>query len=172
MNKARLAVFLILLTIVSWLIWLNIEYDKNLKECERKIGELKEGEILMKPSLKELIKFLQEDKTDEMNWSEEFDCNEFTNTFIRNFADKGYFSCAVALDFEGMSAHALVAVETREGLLLYIEPQDDFIIESLEIGDNYCEKVNWNCELIIKKISSCFEIKVKGNETEEEELSP
>jgi len=40
---------------------------------------------------------------------------------------------------------------------IYVEPQDDKIIFDLKPGDNYCEKVGWDCNLIIKRIIDCFD---------------
>jgi len=120
--------------------------------------------MIYNPTLKELKIFAKEDDTDKREYKNDtFVCTEFTNTFVKNFAEKGYFSCITILTFENKNiGHAIVAINTSDYGLVYVEPQSYKIIYSLEVGDNYCKKVNWNCNFIIKKISNCFEIKVKS----------
>jgi len=115
---------------------------------------------LVNPSFEDLKKFVEEDDTDKFEWKEKvFTCVEFTNRFIMNFAKHGYFSCHAYVEFED-GGHAIVAVNTTDKGIVYIEPQSDRIIFSLNAGENYCEKVGWNCEWIIQKISSCFALKL------------
>ena len=71
---------------------------------------------------------------------------------MKNFTEKDHFSCITILTFENEKfGHIIIAVNTSDYGLVYVEPQSDKIIYSLEIGDDYCKKVNWNCNLIIKK---------------------
>jgi len=127
------------------------EENKNLKSQTR----------LINPTYWELWDFVVRDDTDEQEWSEDFDCTEFSNRFIRNFAEKGFFACIVELDLkngEESFGHILVAINTTDAGLVYVEPQDDTIIPSdkMKIGVNYCSLVDWDCYYEITKISSCF----------------
>ena len=164
------------------LIAKNIETQKNLTEIQTKYNYLKESYIqlseensqlreenknlkaqkgLVNPSYGQLLNFIVRDDTDEQEWSEDFDCTEFSNRFIRNFAEKGFFACIVELDLkngEESFGHILVAINTTDAGLVYVEPQDDTIIPSdkMKIGVNYCSLVDWDCYYEITKISSCF----------------
>ena len=167
------------------LIAKNIETQKNLTEIQTKYNYLKESYIqlseensrlreenenlkaqkgLVNPSYGQLLNFIVRDDTDEQEWSEDFDCTEFSNRFIRNFAREGYFACTTEITFEDDKGHIIVAVNTTDKGLRYVEPQDDRIIEParLKIGENYCDIVGWRCDWndTIKKISSCFELKI------------
>jgi len=130
-------------------------------EIERLRAEYKNS-LRMEIPYKELVKFLEEDDTDEYKYIEENDyfvCVDFSDMLIKRLAEKGYFSCIVYLDFEGSeNAHSIVAVRTKEYGVVYIEPQLDKIIFDLRPGDDYCRKVEQDCYSRIKHIKSCFDI--------------
>jgi hypothetical protein len=144
--------------------------SKDIKNLESRIGslssevsylssrleELKGQKGLVNPSYAELVRFVAEDLTDTLVYTDYFTCVDFANTFVKNFRNRGYYSCVAYVEFE-KSAHDLVAVNTTDKGILYVEPQNDAIIYSLKVGDNYCAKVGWNCNYIIKKLSSCFQ---------------
>lgn len=141
--------------------------ENKIQSLEDSISILKEKakqKGLVNPPYSELVQFIVEDRTDSESYIEEnnrFVCTDFTNMFIRNFAKKGYFSCLTVISFssEGKDmAHALVAVNTTDRGLVYVEPQHDGIIMNLKIGENYCSKFDWNCYWEIKNIKSCFNI--------------
>jgi len=160
----------------------NTEIRKNLSEIQVKYNYLKDSYIrlseensklreenenlksqrgLVNPSYWELWNFLARDDTNELEWSEDFDCTEFSNRLIRNLARKGFFACTVEIDLRNEEedfGHILVAVNTTDVGLVYVEPQDDTIIpsEKMKIGANYCSLVDWACYYEITKISSCF----------------
>jgi hypothetical protein len=117
------------------------------------------------PTYAELLAFISSDTTDRNSFSNSFDCTEFSNTFIKSFATKGYFACTTELNFatsDGIfSGHILVAVQTSDNGLIYVEPQNDlwFPASELKLGDNYCSILG--CDLKydkISKISSCFSL--------------
>ena len=142
----------------------NIDSLKNrIDELEYQIRRLNvkvSQKGLTNPSMEELEQFIYEDDTDKKEYKNKtFECTEFANTFVKNFAEKGYFSCVAYVLFEN-SAHAIVAVNTTDYGLVYVEPQADKIIYDLNVNENYCEKLNWACNWKIEKISSCFEVKV------------
>jgi len=139
------------------------QQEKNISKLASSIEELKSSvEVLRRqkglvnPSYYELVKFVAEDLTDSLLYTEYFTCVDFSNTFVKNFRERGYYSCVAYVEFEE-GAHDLVAVNTTDLGLLYVEPQSDVIILSLKVGDNYCAKVGWDCDYYIKKLSSCFQ---------------
>jgi hypothetical protein len=86
-----------------------------------------------------------------------FNCAEYSFGLIQAFRDEKIYSCIAWLVFNDDTAHAIVAVETFDYGIIYIEPQDDNIITyGLDKNDNYCDVVNWDCDWKIEKIKSCF----------------
>jgi predicted Holliday junction resolvase-like endonuclease len=80
----------------------NIDILKNrIDELEYEIRRLNikvSQKGLTNPSMEELRRFIEEDNTDKLEYKNKtFTCLEFANTFVRNFASKGYFSCATYL---------------------------------------------------------------------------
>jgi hypothetical protein len=139
------------------------DLENRVKIAENKISylleryeELRRQKGLINPSYAELVEFVAEDLTDTLVYTDYFTCVDFANTFVKNFRNRGYYSCVAYVEFE-KSAHDLVAVNTTDRGILYVEPQNDAIIYSLKVGDNYCSKVGWDCNYVIKKLSSCFQ---------------
>ena len=124
---------------------------KILKEIGFKSG-------LKNPTLKILKEFIEKDDTDNYKYIKgKFTCINFANEFVKNFAKEGYYSCVTIIFFDHNNfSHALVAVNTRDVGLVYVEPQSDDILYDLKVGDDYCEKVRWNCSWKIERIVSCF----------------
>jgi len=134
----------------------NSMLQEKLANLSIAYESLKAQKGLVNPSSYELIAFMREDNTDKITYKEGvFDCVNFASTFIKNFAKRGFFSCEAYLEFED-SAHSLVAVNTTDLGLIYVEPQQDVIIYSLRVGEDYCKKANWDCSYKIKRIVSCF----------------
>lgn len=145
---------------------LNDEKDRvevlgiRIAELEEKVK--KRG--IVAPSFEELKKFVDEDYTETLEYEAEnntFICTDFANTFVKNFRERGYYSCLAVIylldDYEDKEgAHSIVAVKTSDVGLVYVEPQNDKIIFSLKVGEDYCSKMNWNCRWIITNIKSCF----------------
>jgi uncharacterized protein YoxC len=134
--------------------------ESNLQQANQMIEELKSQKGLINPTYFELAQFVAEDTTNTLQYvNNTFNCVDFSNTFISNFAKKGYYSCLTEIVFSNDTAHALVAVNTTDKGLLYVEPQSDIIITSLKVGDDYCAKVGWNCDWVIKYLKSCYDIR-------------
>jgi len=138
--------------------------DMNYKmnTMQKDIWNLRDRKIInMNPTLKQVKEFMINDYTDEIEWSEEYDCTEISNIWISNALNKneGFFSCTTELEFKQNEGHIIVSINTSDQGIIYIEPQKDKIIYNLEVGNNYCNKVNWKCEYIINKITNCFEFK-------------
>lgn len=84
-----------------------------------------------------------------------YNCVDFSTYLIQELFEYKLYSCYTNVYFEE-GAHALVAVNTTDGLI-HIEPQSKKILYSLEVGDDYCEKVGWDCEWEIRTIKTCFD---------------
>ena len=143
---------------------LRAEHKRN-NELENQLESVKKSKGLLKPTYKQLKSFVLRDDTDLLEWEEDFDCTEFSNRFIDNFAKEGFFACTTELNLiiDGEEAgHIIVAVNTKDKGLYYVEPQSDFILpaDDLQVGKNYCSIVDWDCNWEITKISSCFELKL------------
>ena len=138
-------------------ILLNEKYSQLKKQNDN----LNSQKGLINPTYEQLWDFVITDKTNNLKWEENFDCTEFSNHFIKNFAKEGFYSCTTELTFDDDTGHIIVAVNTDKGIY-FVEPQTDYLIrnDELQVGRNYCNIVNWDCDWKIKKISSCFELKV------------
>jgi len=118
--------------------------------------------ILYFPDYNQLNYFINLDDIDQYLYDDEsFDCTEFSNLFVKRFADKGFFSCTAELNLLSNNksfGHIIVAVYTLDKGLFYVEPQTDMIIsdKDLILNTNYCNLVSWSCNWTIKKVSSCF----------------
>ena len=143
---------------------LRAEHERNNK-LKNQLESVKKSKGLLKPTYKQLKSFVLRDDTDLLEWEEDFDCTEFSNRFIDNFAKEGFFACTTELNLiiDGEEAgHIIVAANTKDKGLYYVEPQSDsvFPADELQVGKNYCSIVDWNCNWEITKISSCFELKL------------
>ena len=143
---------------------LQAEHKRN-NELENQLESVKKSKGLVNPTFHQLWYFVLRDDTDLLEWEEDFDCTEFSNRFIDNFAKEGFFACTTELDLiiDGEEAgHIIVAINTSDKGLYYVEPQSDsvFPADKLQVGKNYCSIVDWDCNWEITKISSCFELKL------------
>ena len=139
---------------------LGKEYETQ-SQLKESIKQAKSKRGLINPTYKELKNFVDRDNIDRKQWSSEFDCTEFSNEFIDNFANEGYFSCTVEIDYKcdkERCGHIIVAINTTDKGLIYFEPQDDKIIKNMRVGENYCNLADWNCNMKMTKISSCFDL--------------
>jgi len=111
------------------------------------------------PSYSEVLKFIEEDDTDRQEYIEEnytFICTDFTDRFISNFLKKGFFSCEAIIYLPNNSSHSIVAINTTDKGLLFVDPQNDKVIFSLREGDNYCSYIGEDCNWTILKVKHCF----------------
>ena len=109
-------------------------------------------------TLSEVKEFIKNDPTDEYIYTDETACLDYAYTLVRHFIDHGIYACVVYILFRD-TAHTLVAVNTTQGVV-YIEPQEDRIIYSLKIGEDYCKKLGWWCEgdMRIRRVVDCFNV--------------
>jgi hypothetical protein len=103
--------------------------------------ETSSGYVLHNPTYQEMKTFLAQDTTDANAYSEdEFVCVDFA-TAVNNNAEAEGIRCAIVDIFhpEGYG-HTIVAFETTDRGLIFIEPQFDREVK-LVIGDSYA-KIN------------------------------
>ena len=95
------------------------------------------GWLIRNPTFSEMRNFLREDKTDRLQYQEiYFDCDDFAATLKQNAFDHGYMCYLVYMEFTKGNGHAIVAFETSDMGLKFVEPQSDKIME-VEIGEHY-----------------------------------
>ena len=134
-------------------------YKENLNKCASSKEELLNNKKIYTPTLKILRDFVNDDNTDgHIYKNTTFDCTSFSNMFVEHFRERGFYSCVVEIDFDDDTAHDLVAVNTSDMGIVYVEPQTDQIFYGLNVGDDYCDIVGWDCEepWTIVEISDCF----------------
>jgi hypothetical protein len=97
------------------------------------------GFVLRDPTYEEAIRFIREDATDEFEYvTGEFECRHFAAIFIENAFNQGLRCLYVQLAFpEG--GHAIVAFNTIDLGMIYIEPQNDDIVTPV-VGNVYCDR--------------------------------
>ena len=122
-----------------------------------KIDSLDHATIDLEPNLRQVKKFLRENKIDERDYDlEEYNCEDFSEDFVEDFMNAGFFSCTVDLLWFNKTGnrvgHQMVTVKTEESEIIIIEPQSDRIYYNLDIGDKWSNNT-------IKIIKSCFEHK-------------
>lgn len=89
------------------------------------------------PSLQEFVEF---DKTNELAYTEEFQCKEFTAVFVENAEIAGFDAYPVTVGFwsnDVLLFHEFAAVD-YEGVTYWIEPQSDDFYTVAEDGENLC----------------------------------
>jgi len=99
------------------------------------------GYVLRDPSYQEMEDFLALDKTSEQEYvGGEYICVDFTADVKANAAKEGIRCAYVAIEYRGGSGHAVVAFDTTDRGLVFIEPQFDWEVEP-EIGKRYYQCV-------------------------------
>ena len=92
----------------------------------------------MNPSYQEMKEFLKADKTDAKQYIEgEYDCKNMAADINKNAEAQGIRTAQVYIEF-AKYAYTLVAFETTDKGLIFIEPQDDKEMK-VEVGIKYWE---------------------------------
>jgi septal ring factor EnvC (AmiA/AmiB activator) len=98
------------------------------------------GYRLKDPTYKMMQEFIDQDKTDKRTYiSGLYDCTNFCADIINNASKQGLRCGYVEIDFPD-SAHAIIAFDTTDKGVIYIEPQYDEFVE-LEVGEHYYQCV-------------------------------
>ncbi len=112
---------------------------EQLSEIQLKYDALLEGQnhyALRDPTYRELQHFLDRDKTDEKKYVKDgYVCVDFAAAVNNNAEAKGIRSAYVSLVYPD-SGHAIVAFQTIDRGLVYIEPQLDREVK-LKVGFSY-----------------------------------
>jgi len=135
------------------------QLDKLQSETSRFQDRISK-ERIVQPSYSDVLAFMEEDDTDKQTYVSEnytFICTDFTDRFIGNFLKKGFFSCEAILYFANNQSHSIVAINTTDEGLVFIDPQIDKVMTSLRVGDNYCDYINQDCDWKILSIKHCFQ---------------
>jgi len=122
-----------------------------------RLESLDHATIDLEPNLRQVKNFLRENKIDEREYNlEEYKCTDFSEDFVEDFMNAGFFSCTTNLKWYNETGdivgHQIVTIKTEERGIIFVEPQSDKIYYDLDIGDKY-----WNNTIII--LESCFEWK-------------
>jgi hypothetical protein len=99
------------------------------------------GYVLRDPNDQEMKDFLEQDETSEQEYLEnEYICVDFAADVKANAAREGLRCAYVVIEYLGLTGHAIVAFDTTDRGLVYIEPQFDWEVEP-EIGQRYYQCV-------------------------------
>ena len=104
------------------------------------------GWYIRDPSYDEAIAFVNSDRTDENEYTPDYVCYDFTADFNSNAFQAGYRCGFVYIEFFG-SAHAIACFNTTDSGLIYIEPQNDEIVD-LTIGQLYLGHIIIDIDII------------------------
>jgi len=99
------------------------------------------GYVLRDPSYQEMKDFLKQDDTSEREYVEsEYMCVDFAADVKANTVEEGIRCAYVIIEYREGGGHTVVAFDTTDRGLVYIEPQFDWEIEP-QIGKRYHECV-------------------------------
>lgn len=115
-------------------------------ELDEKEGELAEmqtsydglmagyGYTIKDPTYKEMMSFISDDDTDKAEYiTGEYECTDFATRLCNHAEEEGIRCAYVSLRFPGGKGHTIVAFNTIDKGLIYIEPQYDDLV-NIEIG--------------------------------------
>lgn len=98
------------------------------------------GYSIKDPTYKEMLSFISSDKTDQRQYVEgEYICLNFAMDVCNSAEEKGIRCAYVSLWYPNEQSHAIIAFNTIDKGLIYIEPQSDELVEPV-IG-----KYFWKC---------------------------
>jgi peptidoglycan hydrolase CwlO-like protein len=84
--------------------------------------------VIRDPTYAEAIAFINSDRTNENEYTDDYVCYDFTADFDANAFQMGYRCGFVYIEFHD-SAHAIACFNTTDRGLIYIEPQSDEIVD-------------------------------------------
>jgi len=99
------------------------------------------GYVLRDPSYQEMMDFLKQDEISEREYVKDgYICVDFAADVKANALEEGIRCAYVVIEYLGLTGHAIVAFDTTDRGLVYIEPQFDWEVEPA-IGRRYYECV-------------------------------
>lgn len=123
----------------------NENLTSRVYNLENRYNVLKEEKEITRATKSEVVNFIGQDKTDEKEWTKEYDCSSFGADVVSHALERGILAYTVELEFED-GGHIIVCFPLRNEEELFIEPQGDKIIRGLETGKDWCEVANWDCD--------------------------
>ena len=95
------------------------------------------GYTIKDPTYREMTSFLRADDTDKADYiKSEYECTGFATDLCNSAETEGTRCADVTLKFPGGNGHAIVAFDTIDKGLIYIEPQFDDLVR-VEIGNYF-----------------------------------
>jgi hypothetical protein len=107
------------------------EKESELTELQTSYDGLMAGHgyTIKDPTYKEMIRFISDDDTDKSKYiTGEYECTDFATRLCNNAEEKGIRCAYVSIRFPGGKGHAIVAFNTIDKGLIYIEPQYDDLV--------------------------------------------
>ena len=112
----------------------EVGYENGYEEG--RIYMLAHGYPIMDPTYQDMREFLERDRTDEQKYVKDvYECRHFA-TDVCNNAERAGIRCAFVSICFPEGGHALVAFNTVDRGLIFIEPQDDSEVK-VEVGKPY-----------------------------------
>lgn len=142
----------------------NIEAENTKLKQDLEISRVRyhnKYDITMQPRYADVMDFLDNDTTDSNEYTIDYDCTQFSHELIRNAISKGIFACIVNIEIDledsPYSGHDIVAFDTVDAGVIYVEPQTDAVVY-MSVGMNYwCAFTNGDCgNNIVTGYDSCF----------------
>jgi hypothetical protein len=106
-------------------------------------------------SNQDLISFVLADQTNTMEYSESFDCVQFSEEFIKNAKLQRFDAIPVMVGWKvdgALALHEFVAVQTADGVA-WVEPQNDRFYDVSKSGGPLCYT---DGECVTDKLSFMF----------------
>ncbi len=111
---------------------------EELADLQASYDELASGRgyTIEDPTYRQMMNFIREDKTDERDYAEdEYVCQNFAMDVCNNAEEEGIRCAYVIINYPD-GGHTIVAFNTIDEGLVYIEPQHDDIVNPV-IGKHY-----------------------------------
>lgn len=106
--------------------------------------------MIIRPTYQQVVSFLSRDHTDIKTHIDSYNCVDFSNELTAHARDEGLFACASSIVMLNEGGHRLVAFNTIDRGLIYVEPQNDNIMtKDFGVGSIY-----WDSKVV--RINSCW----------------
>jgi hypothetical protein len=102
---------------------------------------------LRDPTYQEALEFVRSDQTDGNEYNQTYTCFDFASDFVSDALREGYRCAYVIIEFPE-AEHAIVAFDTSDKGLVFVEPQNDELV-TLAVGQTYLGRtvvrfsINW-----------------------------
>ncbi|NWF78233.1 MAG: hypothetical protein HXY36_06565 [Chloroflexi bacterium] len=99
------------------------------------------GYVLRDPSYQEMKDFLAWDRISEHEYApDEYTCVNFAADVKANAVRQGFRCAYVVIEYHGETGHAIIAFDTTDRGLVFVDPQLDWEVE-LQVGKRYYQCV-------------------------------